>query len=113
MTKQISQNIKSSLKKETIIKIIKDITSYDENKKVYIFSNVEYKRMCYHDKANEIIQILRPHYYESKQFYLDRKLTFKSFFSLLRQICKFNGIYVTSRVVYNRSEYTIIYTIKL
>ena len=113
MSKQVSQNIKPSLEKETITKIIKSITTYDEKKEIYIFSNVEYKRMCYHEQTKDILKTLRPHYYESKRFYLDRKLTFKSFSTILRQICKFVKIDISSRVVYTKSDYMIIYTIKL
>ena len=55
----------------------------------------------------------KPFYHISKQKYLERKLTYNNFTTILRQICNFNKINYTSQIKYDKSTYDIIYYIYL
>ena len=52
-----------------------------------------------------------PYYHLSKRKYLDRKLSYNSFITIIRQICNFNNITYTSQIKYDKSTYDIIYFI--
>jgi hypothetical protein len=47
----------------------------------------------------------------SKQKYLERKLAYNNFTTILRQICNFCAINYTSVIKYDKSTYNIIYYI--
>ena len=54
-----------------------------------------------------------PYYHISKRKYLERKLTYNSFITVIRQICNFNKITYTSQLKYDKSTYDITYYIYL
>jgi len=59
----------------------------------------------------EFCETIKNYYHLSKQFYLERKMTYNSFTTILRQICKNNNIMFTSQIKYNESKYNIDYLI--
>ena len=87
-----------------------DKISQDKNGSYLIDYNA-YKKMLFHDLQYVFREQLKPYYHKSKHFYLDRELTYKSFATILRQVCKYNSIKITSRVRYIESIYTNEYTI--
>ena len=46
-----------------------------------------------------------------RQKYLDKKLTYNSFTTVLRQICNFNKVKYVSQIKYDKSTYDIVYYI--
>ena len=108
-----SQNIKNTLERDTVINIIKDIAIYNESLKHYVFNKTAYKRMCYYKKDDNVISILKKHYYESKNFYLTRKRSYKTFTTIIRQICKYANLKILSDIKYQKSSYVIEYYIHL
>ena len=108
-----SQNIKSSLKKEQVIDIIKEICILNTNTNQYIFNKTAYKRMRYYKKDDNVISLLKKHYYESKIFYLTRKRSYKTFTTIIRQICKYAELKILSDIKYQKSSYVIEYFIQL
>lgn len=84
-----------------------------KNEKHYTFNNHSFKKGIYNDDIQNFIETCKPYYYISKRKYLERKLTYKSFTTILRQICNNNGIIYTSQIKYDRSKYDIIYYIYL
>jgi hypothetical protein len=77
----------------------------------YLIDYNAYKKMLFHNLQTTFFEQLRPYYQKSKHFYLDRELTYKAFATILRQVCKYNSIKITSRVRYIESIYTNEYTI--
>ena len=59
------------------------------------------------------IENLKQYYHNSKQFYLNRPITYKHFLTILRQVCNHLCIPYTSKILYNKSKYNIIYIIFL
>ena len=79
--------------------------------KYYVIDMNAYRKMLFHNYNVEFCNKLKEYYHLSKHFYLERKMTYNSFTTLLRQICKHNNIMFTSQIKYNESKYNIDYFI--
>ncbi len=77
----------------------------------YLFDINAYKKMVFNKWNEEFCENLKQYYYLGKHFYLDRKMTYNSFTTILRQICKHNTLMFTSKIKYNESKYNIDYMI--
>lgn len=77
--------------------------------KYYCVDMNAFRKMTFHLYHEEFFKTLLDYYHVSKQFYLTRPLTYNSFTTVLRQICKSNEIMFTSTIHYNQSKYTINY----
>jgi len=77
----------------------------------YILNINSFKKGVFNQEIQRFIQICMPFYHISKRKYLETKLTYNSFTTILRQICNFNNITYTSQIKYDRSKYDIIYYI--
>ena len=77
--------------------------------KYYIFNTESYKKGIFKETIQSFVDFCNPYYHISKRKYLEKKLTFNSFTTILRQICKFNQITYTSKIKYDKSTYDIIY----
>ena len=108
----MSQNFK---KIYNINKFVNIISKYctNEKKNDYIFSQITYKKLIYNNCIQPFIIELVDYYHKSKQFYLKREMTYKNILTIIRQIL--NSLYIpyTSKIIYNKSEYTINYIIYL
>lgn len=82
-----------------------------KTEKQYYFNNNSYKKGIFNNKISEFLEMCKPFYFASKQKYLERKITYNSFTTILRQICKFNKILFTSQIKYDKSQYEIVYYI--
>ena len=82
-----------------------------KTEKCYILTTTSYKKGVFNNKIQNFIEECKPYYHLSKQKYLERKLSYNSFTTLLRQICNFNKITHTSQIKYDKSTYDIIYYI--
>jgi hypothetical protein len=82
-----------------------------KNEKYYTFNIESYKRGVYKEIIQQFIENCRPYYHISKRKYLDRKLTYNSFTTILRQICNSNKIIYTTKIKYDKSVYNILYYI--
>jgi hypothetical protein len=108
----MSQNFK---KIYNINKFVNIISKYctNEKKNDYIFSQITYKKLIYNNCIQPFIIELVDYYHKSKQFYLKREMTYKNILTIIRQIL--NSLYIpyTSKIIYNKSKYTINYIIYL
>ena len=68
-----------------------------------------YKRMRFHNYHTEFLTSLSPYYHWSKLFYVERDLTFYSFMTIIRQLCRLYKIYIQTTTHYRNStvEYII------
>jgi len=82
-----------------------------KNEKYYTFDLSSYKKGVYLEEIQKFLEVCKPYYYSSKHTYLDKKLTFNSFTTIIRQICNYNTITYTSKIIYNKSIYSIVYYI--
>ncbi len=77
--------------------------------KYYIFNKNSFKKGIFDMTLTAFLETCSPYYQLSKQKYLERKLTYNSFTTILRQICNFNKIKYTSQIKYDKSVYDIVY----
>jgi hypothetical protein len=86
MSKQIFKyEVPFELLTQLLDKICEPIQTY------YIDINA-YKIMRFHNYHLDFLSSLIPYYHWSKQFYLERKCTYYSFMTIIRQICRLHNI---------------------
>ena len=82
-----------------------------KNEKHYLFNSDSYKKGVYKETIQQFITDCTPYYHLSKRKYLEKKLSFNTFTTILRQICNFNKIKYISQIKYDKSSYGIEYYI--
>lgn len=106
-----SQIFKKKIPTQLLFDLLDKISLMNEKK--YIVNRSAYKK-GHIDESNliqEFVDKCKEYYYLSKQKYLDRKLTYNSFVTIVRQICNYNNITYTSQIKYCKSDYDIEYHI--
>ncbi len=104
-----SQIFKKHIPNEILFNLLNDMAFKIDN--YYMINNDAYKKGIFNNKIQEFINECIPYYHKSKLKYLERKNTYNSFITIIRQICKYNKITYTSKIKYDRSSYDIIYYI--
>jgi hypothetical protein len=102
-----NQIFKKNIPNELLFDLLENLCI--KNDKHYIFNNNSFKKGLYNGIINKFIEDCKPFYHNSKKKYLEKKLTYNSFNTILRQICKFNKITYTSQIKYDKSKYDINY----
>jgi hypothetical protein len=82
-----------------------------KNEKYYIFNMISYKKGIFTEKIMDFLNTCKPYYFTSKQKYLERKMNYNNFMTIVRQICNLNNIFYSSKIKYNKSLYEIEYYI--
>jgi hypothetical protein len=109
MTNTMNQLFKKQFPNTMLFELLENICV--KNEKCYVIHNESYKKGIFTNSIPEFIEICKPYYHTSKQKYLERKLSYNMFITILRQICKFNNIIYTSQIKYDKSKYCIFYYI--
>jgi len=104
-----SQIFKNHIPNELFFNLLDDIALKTD--KCYVITNDAYKKGIFNNSIENFITECIPYYHISKRKYLERKLTYNSFITIIRQICNFNKITYTSQIKYDKSTYDIIYYI--
>jgi hypothetical protein len=106
MTSQIFKNI---IPTKIFFELIESMCF--KNETYYMFNFESFKKGLYTNRLPEFIEFCKPFYHISKRKYLEKKLTYTTFTTILRQICNFNKITYTSKIMYEKSAYNIVYYI--
>ena len=85
----------------------------DASNNYFIIDNTCFKKIEYYQILDDFKKDIEPYYINSKKFYLNRKLDYNKFLTIIRQICKFSNIYYYSKISYDKSKYFIYYYIKI
>ena len=104
-----SQIFKIPIPTQILIKLLEDIAVKTDN--YFVVNNNSYKKGVFNDIIHHFIDECKPYYHMSKRKYLDRKMNYNSFITIIRQICNFNKITYTSQIKYDKSTYDIMYNI--
>jgi len=104
-----SQIFKSAVPSYKLFSLLESVALKTDKK--YVFNKNAYKKGIMEDKLQPFFEECKPHYYASKQKYLEKKMTYNSFSTVLRQICNYNKIVYTSQIKYYKSDYDIEYHI--
>ena len=89
-----------------LLKLLQDTCIKDKS---YIFNNDSYKKGMFNQSIPKFIEMCKSHYHTSKQRYIERKMTYNYFVTVLRQICKDLNVKYTSKIIYDKSDYNITY----
>ena len=104
-----SQIFKNNIPNNIFFELIDSICLKKE--KHFTFNFESFKKGMYKEIISNFIEYCKPFYHISKRKYLDKKITFNSFATIMRQICNHNKITYTSKIVYDKSTYNIEYYI--
>ena len=104
-----TQIFKKNVPNEVIFDLLESICM--KNDKYYTFNVESYKKGLFKESIQKFMIDCNEYYHISKKKYLERKLTYNSFTTVLRQICNFNKIIYTSQIKYDKSKYDIVYYI--
>jgi len=104
-----SQIFKTQIPNQLLINLLEE--NAVKSDKCYVVNNNVYKKGIFNESIPKFIAECRQYYFLSKRKYLDRKLTYNSFITILRQICNVNKIKYTSKIRYDKSVYDIEYHI--
>ena len=96
-----------------ILKKLSKNIALTKKKNEYIFSPISFKKMLFDKFFDDFINELLPYYHKSKQFYLKRDINYKTIVTIFRQLLNSLFIPYTSKIVYNKSKYSIHYIIIL
>ena len=89
--------------------LLDDICVKDD--KSYTLTNDAFKKGLYHNMILPFLASCVEYYHVSKRSYLERKPTYNSLLTVVRQICKHNEVAYFSQIKYDKSNYSIIYRI--
>lgn len=106
----MSQNFKKIYDINKFVNILIKYCS-NEKKSEFIFSPITYKKLIYNNILDPFLVELQEYYHKSKQFYIKREITYKNILTIIRQILKSLFIPYNSKIIYNKSKYTINYII--
>jgi len=104
-----SQIFKNAYPKENLFIFL---DRYAEKKvKYYYFTKTSFKKAVFEKAIVPYCNGLTEYYYSSKHKYLEKMQTYRSFITIIRQICKYHHISFTSKIKYDKSNYEIVYYI--
>lgn len=104
-----SQIFKSPPDMEVFKSFLDDVSDIENDR--YVISTSAFKRSEMFDHMNAFCAYLEECYYDSKKFYAQRKMTYKHFITVIRQLCKVGDLAYTTQTRYNKSSYEIVYII--
>ena len=105
----MSQIFKEHLPINILYDFLEKICIKDNNS--FIFSKVSFKKAEIFNLLNKFKHDIKLYYHISKQYYIDRELTFIRFTTIIKQICHLNNIEVITKIIYNKSKYEMEYYI--
>lgn len=87
------------------------VCNSEDNELYFIFSKINYKKALFNGTISPFLKSLEPYYYLSKKHYVNRKMDYNKFITVIRQLCNVNNINYEKKMVYNNSTYDIVYYI--
>ena len=108
----MSQVFRKTVPIDIVYELLEKVCDSTLSDNYYIFTLSSYKKLSYYGDDAEFLLKLAPYYHASKVFYVEREHTYKTFCTVLRQICKINNIGITTKMNYSNSSYYIDYYIE-
>jgi hypothetical protein len=75
----------------------------------YVIDFNSYRKLLFYNLDEKLKSDMANYYHLSKQFYVTREMTYKSFTNVIRHICKNVNVVFTSQMKYCESKYNIVY----
>lgn len=108
-----SQIFKKPIPNNKLFDLLQKISANKDNNtdNYYLLNKACFKQMVYHNYLEDFCDSIKEYYHTSKLHYIERKLDYSKFITIIRQLCCYNKISYTSKIVYNNSTYDIVYYI--
>jgi hypothetical protein len=113
--------LKNPVPNELVYGFIKKISYKMPNSNYYLIDITAYKKATYCDESLTVPSVpsllqqfcndLMPYYCKDKQFFLTRKMSYNNLNTILRQLCRYNGIECKTDRKYDKSKTQIVYYI--
>ena len=104
-----TQLFKNDIPNDLLFNLLEDICM--KNDKHYILNLESFKKGVFNNSIQQFFEICKPYYHNSKKKYIEKKLTYNSFITVVRQICNYNKLTYISQIKYTKSSYDIVYII--
>jgi hypothetical protein len=104
-----SQIFKQPIPKDFLYQLLEKICL--KTSKYYVVDMNAFRKMLFNKLHEQFCSDILSYYHLGKQFYVSREMTYNSFTTIIRQICKYHAIMFTSQIKYNESKYNINYHI--
>ena len=112
-----NQIFKYILPKNIFFNFLNIIKKYSDNKNIYknkiLIDKIIYKKLEFNNEIQNLIDNIKPYYNENKIFYINRKINYKNFLTIIRQLCKICNISYENKIKYYNSKYEIFYLINI
>jgi len=105
------QLFKNPIPNELLFNLLNGIAIKSKN--CFVIDENVFKKGMYNNTIPIFMETCKEYYHLSKRRYLEKKTTYPSFITVIRQICKYNEITYTHQIKYSNSSYNIIYYIYL
>jgi hypothetical protein len=105
----MSQTFKTNIDKSILFVFLEKVCNKTD--KFFLFDLNAYKKGEFIGANQELFDIIKPYYHESKQFYVERKMNYSRMCTVIRQICNSNSIMFSTKIVYSKSKFNIPYHI--
>ena len=105
----MSQIFKKQVPVELLFSVLDEYSI--KNEKYYLVDDILFKKLKFDNKIDIFLENLKPYYFDSKKFYVERTMNYVRFTTVVRQICKLLGLHFSSKILYDRSKYNINYYI--
>lgn len=102
-----SQIFKQPIPKECLYNLLEEISLKTSN--YYVVDMNAFRKMQFKNLWGQFSSEILPYYHLGKQYYVTRDITYNSFTTIIRQICKYNAVMFSSKIKYNESKYNINY----
>ena len=102
-----NQIIKSDISSCIVVDFIKN--NCRKEGKEYVSDKTVFKIIYQNGVLTEFVEKIKPFYFESKKFYIERKLNYKNYNTILRQITKNKNIVTRKTINYFNNSYEITY----
>ena len=106
-----SQIFKYEIPCSLLVNIVRKLGYIDNN--VYNINLASYKKGMLDGSIPELFKECRQYYFMSKKKYVDGKINYQGFLTVLRQIGKYHNLDFDTRINYYNNAYEIIYMYKI
>lgn len=79
----------------------------------YVIDMPTYHNGIHKGSIQHFMEECKQYYKESKHIYVTKELTYKSFLTVVRHICKINSIQYNHHIQYSHSIYQVVYNIRI
>lgn len=104
-----NQIFKKILSKDVFFELLEKVCIKTD--KYYLFDLNAYRKLQFYKLDEAFCEMLNDYYHLGKRMYIERKMTYNAFTTIVRQICKSTNIMFASQIKYNESKYNINYFI--